>query len=306
MMLKRLISASSWSPAKHPWLAWVALVVVLVGLANFFWFMAESASLGGDAVNGVVRDGHYFVSNHGALTEVSPAEWRWSRAHGISVIGTHLLTMVGMAYMLFAVFFPAMLPSRTPAETSDRLDQVRASGPEIAGGRIAGQLADLRLSGPLLDVAIHPGGIALKPPFMSPVVLLANELEGISWDRRWGQDRLTIAYRSGTWLGPIRLYTSRDGQLAIAIERLMPDRLDPEQQTAGPISSDVSSTISSQPARFAKYPLIMRVWIVGALLFSVPLLLAVARPGLDPTFLFGLAIIGFNVYWLVIRDRRRW
>jgi hypothetical protein len=302
----RLISASSWSPTKHPWLAWAALVAVVVGLANFFWFMAESASLRGDALNGVVRDGHHYVSNHGTLTEVSPADWRWSRAHGISVIGTHLLTMVGMAYLLFAVFFPAMLPSRTPAETSDRLDQVRASGPEIAGGRIAGQLGDLRLSGPLLDVAVHPGGITLKPPFMDPLVLLADELEGVSWDRRWGQDRLTISYRPGTWRGPIRLFTSPNGHLAVAIERLVPDRLDPNQQTAGPISSGGSSTTSAQPARFAKYPLIMRVWIVGALLLSVPFLLAVARPGLDPTFLFGLVIIGFNVYWLVIRDRRRW
>ncbi len=83
-------------------------------------------------------------------------------------------------------------------------DTVRASGPEIAGGRVAGQLGDLRLSGPLLDVAVHPGEITLTPPFVRPVVMLADEVEGVSWDRRWGQDRLTIVYRPGVWLGPIR------------------------------------------------------------------------------------------------------
>jgi hypothetical protein len=283
------------------WLPWLALVVVVIGFANFIWFMAESASLGGDALNGSVRDGHYYVSSHGVVTEVSPAEWRWSRAHGISVIGTHILTMGGMAFLLFRVFFPAMLPSQSP-DDSTRLAAVRASGPEIAGGRIAGQLGDLRLSGPLLDVAVHPGGIAFKPPFMSPVVLLANELEGLSLDRRWGQNRLTIAYRSGAWLGPIRLFVSPGDQLAVAIERLVAERVDPTQ---GPLGTDPTGPATDR-AGFPKYPLIMRVWIVGALVLSVPFLLTWAKPGLNPAFLFGAVIVGANVYWWLIRDRHRW
>jgi hypothetical protein len=175
---------------------WIAMIAVVIGFANFFWFLAESTSLGGDALNGHVRDGHYYVRSHGTVTEVSQAAWYWSRSHGISVLGTHLLAMVGMGYLLFRVFFPAMLPSPSP-DDADRLVAVRASGPEIAGGRVAGQLGDLRLSGPLLDVAVHPGGIVLRPPFMRPVVLLADELDGVSWDRSWGQDRLTISYRPG-------------------------------------------------------------------------------------------------------------
>lgn len=282
------------------WLPWLALGVVIVGFANFFWFLAESSAIGGDALNGYIRDGRYFLNSHGDATEVTQATWYWSRAHAISVFGTHLVAMAGMGFLMFRVFFPAMLPSRSPADESDRLEAVRASGPAVASGRCAGQLGELRLSGPLLDVAVHPGGITFTPPFMSPVVLLAKELEGVGWDRRWGQSRMTIGLRPGAWLGPIRLYLGPNDQLAVAIEHLVPDRGGSQEQTKGPAG------VTPSPARFGKYPLIMKVWLVGALVFSVPFLLSIAEPGLNLPFLFGLVIIGANVYWFLIRDRHRW
>lgn len=281
------------------------MIAALVGFANFFWFVAESSALGGDALNGTIRGGHYYVSSHGALTEVSQGQWYWSRAHAISVFGTHLLAMVGMAFLLFRVFFPAMLPSPSP-DDAERLVAVRASGPEIAGGRVAGQLGDLRLSGPLLDVAVHPGGMVLRPPFMRPVVLLADELEGVSWDRSWGQHRLTIAYRPGVWLGPIRAFVRPGDQLAVAIERLVSDSRVPRPSTPTLSTSTAHGAPISGPARLPKYPLVMKVWIVVALVLSVAFLLTWASPGLNPKFLFGLAIVAGNVYWWLIRDRRRW
>jgi hypothetical protein len=163
------------------WLPWLAMIAALVGFANFFWFAVESSALGGDALNGMVRGGHYYVGSHGVLTEVSEAQWYWSRSHAISVFGTHLLALVGLGFLLFRVFFPAILPSPSPDDA----------------------------------------------------------------------------------------------------ERLV-------------------------AARLPKYPLIMKVWIVGALMLSVVFLLTWATPGLNPTFLIGLAIVGFNAYWWLIRDRRRW
>lgn len=40
----------------------LSLVAIIVGSANFVWFFAESTRLGGDALNGYTRDGHYYVS----------------------------------------------------------------------------------------------------------------------------------------------------------------------------------------------------------------------------------------------------
>lgn len=280
------------------WLPWIALVVVVIGFANFIWFMAEGAALGGDALNGYVSDGQYFVRNHGTVTEVTQSQWQWSRVHGLSMVGTHLLAMVGMAYLLFRVFFPAMLPSQGPG-VSKRLELVRASGPVQASRRCAGQLGDLRLSGPLLGVDVYPAGIVVAPPFMTPVVLMTADLKGVSWDRSWGTNRLTIDYRPGAWSGAIRLFINPGDPLAGAIEGLVAAR-DPGE------GAGASSAPPSDVAGFAKYPLIYRVWVVGALVLSVPFLLIWTKPGLNPSFVFGLVIIVFNVYWFIIRGARRW
>jgi hypothetical protein len=279
---------------------WIAMVVVLIGFVNFFWFAAESSSLGGDALSGYVRDGHWFVMSHGTSTEVSQADWEWSRLHASSVFLTHPLAMAGLAYLLFRVFFPATLPSQRGPAASERLEVVGASGPQVSGRRVAGRLGDLRLSGPLLDVAVHPGGVVLKPPFMTPVVLLADEILGLSWGRSWGSDRLTIQYRPGVWVGPMYLFVGPTDPIAVAIESLLAKNGNSEG------FASTSPTIAPDPARFSKFPLVMKVWIVGALAISVVLVFSWDRPGLNPAFLFGLAIVAGNVYWLVVRNRHRW
>jgi hypothetical protein len=58
-------------------------------LANFAAFMVGAVYLGGDALNGKAADGHYFLSNHGYLTEVSRAVFTYSEWHARSVFITH-------------------------------------------------------------------------------------------------------------------------------------------------------------------------------------------------------------------------
>lgn len=70
----------------------LALIVIAV-ILNFFAFFAVSMSIGGDALNGRVVNGHYYLGP-GKLKEVSPALFAYSRWHGIS---------------LFVTFPPAML-----------------------------------------------------------------------------------------------------------------------------------------------------------------------------------------------------
>jgi hypothetical protein len=75
------------------------VIAVLIGGVNFVWFAAESAQLGGDALNGYVADERYFVASHGTFTEVARGTWEWSRAHAISVFATHPFALLGMAYL---------------------------------------------------------------------------------------------------------------------------------------------------------------------------------------------------------------
>jgi hypothetical protein len=49
------------------------------GMANFTAFFIGALYFGGDAVSGRAVDGHYFLSNHGHLTEVSRAIFNYSK-----------------------------------------------------------------------------------------------------------------------------------------------------------------------------------------------------------------------------------
>jgi|SRR5580658_4198589 hypothetical protein len=66
---------------------------ILLGIAglNFIVFVIAAICIGGDALNGRTEGGHYFVANHGKLTEVSRAVWIYSRIHACSVMVTHPL-----------------------------------------------------------------------------------------------------------------------------------------------------------------------------------------------------------------------
>lgn len=64
----------------------LALIVIVV-ILNFFAFFVISMSIGGDALNGRVVNGHYYLGP-GKLKEVSPALFAYSRWHGISLAVT--------------------------------------------------------------------------------------------------------------------------------------------------------------------------------------------------------------------------
>lgn len=67
----------------------ICTLVFIMGLVNFAVFMAAAIYLGGDAVNGKVENGHYYLMNHGSHTEVTKAIFTYSRWHVYSVLVTH-------------------------------------------------------------------------------------------------------------------------------------------------------------------------------------------------------------------------
>jgi hypothetical protein len=60
-----------------------------LGIVNFLAFVALSIYLGGDALNGHVINGHYFLGSHGRYTEVSQRVFQYSRWHATSIFATH-------------------------------------------------------------------------------------------------------------------------------------------------------------------------------------------------------------------------
>jgi hypothetical protein len=202
-------------------LPYVAFIAIVVGFINFFWFLAESAALGGDGLNGYARDGHYYLANHGRYTEVSEAAWTWSRIHAVSVFFTHPLALAGMAYLLFRFVFPSMMAGSTSQPGTDaRAQRIRGSGQVLASGRTAGRVGEVSFSGPLLDVSVYPDGVVIKPVFMPPHAILASEILAVTAKRGIFGQRVEVAHTGADSTSPFVIFGSGDSSLVKAIESI--------------------------------------------------------------------------------------
>ncbi len=72
----------------------ICTTVFFLCLANFFAFVLVAVRIGGDALNGKVEDGHYYLANHGKYTEVSASTFQYSRTHALSIFVTHPLAFI--------------------------------------------------------------------------------------------------------------------------------------------------------------------------------------------------------------------
>ena len=68
--------------------------VVILITANFLVFVLFAGLIGGDAWNGRMADGHFFVANKGKLTEVSEATFHYSLWHVWSIFVTSPFMML--------------------------------------------------------------------------------------------------------------------------------------------------------------------------------------------------------------------
>jgi len=70
----------------------ILIWIITLGLLNFLSFTVIYAFIGGDAANGKIDNGRYYVRGHflrhgteGQLTEVSASIWAYSYIHSISI-----------------------------------------------------------------------------------------------------------------------------------------------------------------------------------------------------------------------------
>ena len=64
-------------------------VIWIIAIVNFTSFWITSVLSGGDAINGKVESGKYFIMSHGRYTEASKLFFDYSRIHTYSVWVTH-------------------------------------------------------------------------------------------------------------------------------------------------------------------------------------------------------------------------
>jgi hypothetical protein len=69
----------------------ICLALVVVAVVNFISYSVVGAMIGGEALNGKSDGGHYFLFDHGKLTEVSHAVFIYSWIHGASMFVTQVV-----------------------------------------------------------------------------------------------------------------------------------------------------------------------------------------------------------------------
>jgi len=63
----------------------ICTAATIFGFLNFIAFWLIAVTIGGDAINGQMTDGRFYLYSHGVLTEVSEPVFRYSYVHAISV-----------------------------------------------------------------------------------------------------------------------------------------------------------------------------------------------------------------------------
>ncbi len=74
----------------------ICLMIFKIACYNFLLFVIIAILLGGDAENGYVSDGHYYLKSHGKITETSPFIWHYSWIHANSISITHPIAFIAI------------------------------------------------------------------------------------------------------------------------------------------------------------------------------------------------------------------
>jgi hypothetical protein len=163
-------------------LPYVAFAALALGMINFVWIMSETLPLNLIPSDGQVVGGQYFMwsKTHGGYVEVSRSFWEWVRFHDKTFFLTWPLVMLAGGYLVFTQLSSKAGGVLSPILTSERVRQVRGSGPLLASTPSAGLIGRVWLSRPLLRVQVYPAGIVVKPLFMRERAMLAAEIGGVT------------------------------------------------------------------------------------------------------------------------------
>jgi hypothetical protein len=197
----------------RPVLGIVAAVIVAMALYGVVTFVAETQHLGGDALNGYVQDGHYYVADHGRYTEVTAEQWELSRAHTIRMLVLQPLAVVAFGFLILGFVVPSLVGRPTP-EAPDRVRNVIASGPVLATARCRARIGIAKVP---VRLAVHPGGIIVRPMWLGDRAIVSGEITAVR--RRAGifVAGVEIEHRGVDLVSPIVLRLGAGNPVATAL-----------------------------------------------------------------------------------------
>jgi hypothetical protein len=202
-------------PAIRATLPYLCVALFLIGIANFFWFFVESLSLGGDALNGYVRGGHYYVASHGSYTEVSAAAWNWSRVHALSLFVTHPLA-IGSGFVFVFTGGPLYLAGLrgTTDQRRERADRVLA-GEFLAAESVRVQVGGMPLQRSTTLVVTSRGLVARVG--RETITVFPQEIRDVTPGSSFTRPTLSIGHDGIEIPSPLIVTVDRASTLAAAI-----------------------------------------------------------------------------------------
>jgi hypothetical protein len=274
--------------------------VIVLGFTNFFAFFIESAALGGDALNGRVTHGHYYVASHGTYTEVSEAIWTASRIHTVVTFLSWPLVILAMAFLLFGYVFPYFMTGNSPGQASERVLALRASGAPLWQGWPGGVAGELSASVGMLGAVVYPGGIVVTPRFMSPSAIPADEIRSVRLGRRFVTPTVEVEHAGIDVSSPLILYGSADSPQALVLLAF-----GAHDVTAAPPGIPAGGSGSAWPSAAVRpVPGPMRALGLLGLAVAVAMIVAGVLFVIPSVGLFGIVWTGMAVVILVINGRR--
>lgn len=161
------------------WEIWshIVMTVIAISFINFWWVFVEHFYIGGDALNGYMSNGHYYLSTQTQLRyiEVSEYVWKWSYFHSLSVFALIILC-VPLGFFTFFVFHPALKLIRKAEQQHTQVVTVEASGYRLyrqLNCRVI--LGNLRP--PILAILqVYPGGFILLAYLAGRIAITRSEI----------------------------------------------------------------------------------------------------------------------------------
>jgi hypothetical protein len=275
-------------PRVSRWLPALIVVGLAVGLVSFWWFLIDTVRLGGDALNGHVIDGHYFVNSHGRFTEVPPGDWIANRNLGVLALAAFPFALLAGGVLLFRYVFPYFMSGRAPyAADQSRVERIRASSELLATSSSGGVVGEVWSSAGLLAADIYEAGIILRPTFMPSAGIPVDEIRSIrNHDRR-----LVIDHEGLEVASPIVLFVDEESTVSRAIKRVVGQEARDVSRHAEAALTPISLSRTSRPPAYMR-----KISFAGLVLGFVLVLLGVfwAIPA------FGGIGVGWTVGAIVI------
>lgn len=200
---------------------WLAPLVFLLLVGNFFWLVSDADRYGGGASGGYVRDGHYFLGNHGALTEVDRGTWEWMRLHEMTVLlGFPLAIACGV--LISKRRGSQWFIGGPPASTAEmRLEAVRGSGRPTFEAAPAVRFSTVDVAAGLASLTFHPGGLILTLPDVEGKAMARTDVVRIEEHPTVDPPNISITHVASDIASPLIVFTPSDGEVAGAIRRML-------------------------------------------------------------------------------------